>query len=422
MTSVVPRGTTRRSLFLVAGASVLAACTTKPGDAKPGATSGASPSSSPIPPATAQITAPAAGAANVHTAIEVAVTATNAAKTEVVFVDAAGAQVPGVPHQVAGQWIPGQQLKYATAYEARVTVTGNDGQAVTATAAFTTMKKPGSLAKVSSIIANGQTVGVAMPVIINFGVDVAKDQRAAVQQRLTVVSSPAQEGVWHWFNAKEVHFRPKEYWQPGTKLTVRTATGGLPVGGKWYGERDVTFEATVGRKFLMEVENKTHQLTVTQDGTVIRTCPVSLGKPSSPSASGHFMVMIKNEWEWFDSASFGVPNDSADGYRTKVYWPQRLTWDGEYLHSAPWSEKDQGKRNVSHGCTNLSAVNAEWLWKNTLIGDPVIIRNTEEHVKWGNGWTDWDISWDQYVKGSAVPYTPPAASPSASPSAAPSAS
>jgi len=134
--------------------------------------------------------------------------------------------------------------------------------------------------------------------------------------------------------------------------------------------------------------------------------------------------MIKNEWEWFDSSTFGVPSESSGGYRTKVYWPQRLTWDGEYIHSAPWSEGDQGKRNVSHGCTNISAAHAEWLWKQTRIGDPVIIKGTEEKVKWGNGWTDWTASWDEYVKGSAVPYVPAttSASPSASASPSPSAS
>jgi len=143
---------------------------------------------------------------------------------------------------------------------------------------------------------------------------------------------------------------------------------------------------------------------------------VSFGKPSSPSASGNMIIMIKNEWEWFDSSSFGVPSDSPDGYRTKVYWPQRLTWDGEYIHAAPWSEKDQGKRNVSHGCTNISMAHAQWLWQQTRIGDPVIIKGTEQRLKWGNGWSDWDRPWEEYVKGSAIPYTPPALDPSAAPS------
>ncbi len=31
-----------------------------------------------------------------------------------------------------------------------------------------------------------------------------------------------------------------------------------------------------------------------------------------------------------------------------------------YVHSAPWSVADQGKRNVSHGCINISPSNAKW--------------------------------------------------------------
>jgi lipoprotein-anchoring transpeptidase ErfK/SrfK len=330
--------------------------------------------------------------------------------------------VAGAPGADGKAWQPAGQLKYATKYTATVTATSTDGKPTTATTSFTTMAKPSKLGKVTSIIADKQVVGVGMPVIITFGVDVAPAQRAAVQRRIQVTSDPPQEGAFNWFTGKELHFRPKEYWQPDTKLQVTARTGGTNLDGKWWGERDVSFTATVGRKFVMEVDNATKQMTVTQDGQLVRTIPVSLGKPKSPSASGNFIVMIKNEWEWFDSSTFGVPSGSSGGYRTKVYWPQRLTWDGEYIHSAPWSEGDQGKRNVSHGCTNISAANADWLYKQTRIGDPVIIKGTEEHVKWGNGWTDWEAGWDQYVKGSAVPYVAPTTSPSAGPSTSASAS
>ncbi|UWZ33846.1 L,D-transpeptidase family protein [Dactylosporangium roseum] len=396
-------GASRRAvLMLGAAAAVTAACTEPERKAPSGAAGSPSPSPSGAPLATGQITTPADAAASVSTATDIAVTVDNATRTDVELLDAAGARVEGHLQPDGTTWRPARQLSYNTRYTVKLTVAGGDGKDVTTTTTFTTMKKPANLAKVSSVVQDKQTVGVAMPLIVSFGVDVIKDQRAAVQRRLFATSNPPQEGVWHWFSGKEVHFRPKEYWQPGTTLSLRAAVGGVSFGGKWVGERDVTVQATVGRKLLMEVDNKTKQLTVTQDGQVVRTCPVSLGKPSSPTASGHLIIMIKNEWEWFDSSTFGVPSESDDGYRMKVYWPQRLTWDGEYFHSAPWSEQHQGKRNVSHGCTNLSEANAKWLWQQTLIGDPVIIRGTEEHVKWGNGWTDWDIDWERYAKGSAV--------------------
>ena len=33
-----------------------------------------------------------------------------------------------------------------------------------------------------------------------------------------VTSSPAQQGSWHWYHSREVRFRPKNYWKPGTKV------------------------------------------------------------------------------------------------------------------------------------------------------------------------------------------------------------
>jgi lipoprotein-anchoring transpeptidase ErfK/SrfK len=142
---------------------------------------------------------------------------------------------------------------------------------------------------------------------------------------------------------------------------------------------------------------------VAEDDKVIRTIPVSLGKPSSPSSRGNMVIMTKHESEYFDSSTYGVPTNSPDGYRTKVYWTQRLTWDGQYIHAAPWSVADQGVRNVSHGCANISTANAEWLFHLTHIGDPVIIKGAEHPLEWANGWTDWNVSWEEYLSGSALP-------------------
>jgi lipoprotein-anchoring transpeptidase ErfK/SrfK len=372
-------------------------------------------------PVNVAVTAPAEGATNVPAATEIAYT-TDAPTSTVELTDAAGNKIDGAPRADKSSWVPAKMLAWGTQYTAKITATSASGKSESKTVTFTTMAKPGSTGKASTVIGDNQTLGVGMPLIISFSNDIAKDQRANVQKRLFVTSNPPQEGIWYWWNNKEVHFRPKEYWQAGTTISVRAAIGGLLLGGNRYGSQDLTINAKIGSRIIMEADNATKQMTVTKDGQLLRTIPVSFGKKATPSASGHFVIMIKNEWEWFDSASFGVPNDSADGYRTKVYYPQRITWDGEYIHSAPWSEGDQGKRNVSHGCTNISAANAQWLYGVTQIGDPVIIKGTEEHVKWQNGWTDWDISWTEYVKGSAIPYTPPAVAPSTGPSTSGSAS
>ena len=63
----------------------------------------------------------------------------------------------------------------------------------------------------------------------------------------------------------------------------------------------------------------------------------------------------------------------------------------------------------------MSNENAEWIYTNVLVGDPVTVAGTEVKLEWGNGFTDWDRTWEEYVKGSAIPYVSDSApSPSAS--------
>jgi len=130
--------------------------------------------------------------------------------------------------------------------------------------------------------------------------------------------------------------------------------------------------------------------------------PASLGKASTPTSSGLHVVMEKRETMTFDSGTFGVPADSSGGYRQKVYWDVRFTWGGEFFHSAPWSVGSQGRRNVSHGCVNLSPANARWYFGYVKKGDLVEIVNTDRTVSPGDGWTDWNVPWETYVKGSAL--------------------
>ena len=382
--------------LVLAALALVAGCSGRPTWRSPGE------SAKPGKPTGPTVTAPADGATDVPTSAEIVLAGANPS-TSVALADSGGAAVEGEMRPDGSSWVPAAQLKYATMYTAKV---GDK------TVSFTTMNKPSDLVRVSSAIGDDQVIGVAAPLVVNFGVDVPKDQRVAVQRRLFVKSEPAQEGIWNWFSPREIHYRSREYWQPGTKLSVRLATGGLPWGGTWYGGSDITVRASVGPKLEITVDNATKQMTVTQDGQLLRTVPVSLGKPNSPSFSGNMVVMIKNEWEWFDSGTFGIPADSPGGYRTKVFWPMRLSWSGQYIHSAPWSVRDQGKRNVSHGCTNISPENADWLWHLAHIGDPVVVKGTEQSLPWADGWTDWNASWEEYAKGSAIPPSGAAPTPS----------
>jgi lipoprotein-anchoring transpeptidase ErfK/SrfK len=347
---------------------------------------------------------PADGATNVPTATEITLADAGTGTVTVSLTGPDGWVVPGAFRADGSSWVPAEQLRYATRYGVVATRSGPGGSPVAVQAGFTTMARPSRLVDVHSFLGDGQVVGVGMPVVVDFGVDVPPASRADVQRRLFVHSAPSQVGGWNWFNGHEVHYRPREHWRPGTTLDIRIATGGLPWGASgWYGGHDVTVTASVGDDRSIVVDNATKSLTVTRNGHLLRTVPVSLGKPSAPSSTGNLVVMSRDAWEWFDSSTYGVPVNSPDGYRTKVYWDLRLTWGGEFIHAAPWSVADQGHRNVSHGCVNIDPDTAKWLYTITAVGDPVTVRGTERHVAWGDGWTDWDRPWSSYAGGAAGP-------------------
>ena len=88
---------------------------------------------------------------------------------------------------------------------------------------------------------------------------------------------------------------------------------------------------------------------------------------------------------------------------SNVRYAMRLTNSGEFIHAAPWSVGAQGRANVSHGCTGMSTANAAWLFGIAQRGDPVQYVNANRgSAEPGNGWTQWNVPWDQWVAGSAA--------------------
>jgi lipoprotein-anchoring transpeptidase ErfK/SrfK len=356
----------------------------------------------PSPKASAKIVSPAANADDVPASTGVAFETKDAIKTTIELKDAGGNVVRGALTAGGKGWLPAGQLEYGTTYTASVTVTGDDSKTSTATSRFTTMDEPANQVRVSSFLGDGQVVGVGMPLIVRFGRAIPDDYRDDVQARMTVRATPTQEGVWHWVSGTEVHYRPKEFWKANTAVFYKLQTGGLPMGDGWYGRSDITVDLRIGPSVVMTVDNRTKRMTVTRNGRVVRTIPVSLGKPRTPSSSGTMVLLEKLRRTIFDTRRDPNP---ADRYVIPIEYAQRLTWSGEFIHSAPWSVGSQGRTNVSHGCVNMSPANAAWLFSITRMGDPVTVRGTERRVQAGNGWTDWNLSWAEYVRGSAIPYS-----------------
>jgi lipoprotein-anchoring transpeptidase ErfK/SrfK len=342
---------------------------------------------------------PAAGKKDVPVSSEIGLQVSGAKVTSVTLKDGAGKAVAGTFREDRSAWVPSSTLKTKQTYAASVVATSDSGLTKTATTTFTTRGAPGRKTGTGLYLFDGNTYGVGMPVVVEFNPGIKKADRAAVQKRMFVQTTPAQPGVWSWTSSgTQAYYRGPEFWRAGTKLTVRIAVGGLPTGGGRYGDRDRSATAKIGRSLIMKVDNATKKMTVEQNGKVVKTALVSLGKSSTPSSSGTMVVMDKKVQTVFDTT-----DDGPGGYRVDIQYAQRLTWSGQYIHSAPWSVGSQGRRNVSHGCVNVSPSNARWLYSKTLIGDPVVVKGTGDKLEYGNGWTAWNVSWTEFVKGSALP-------------------
>lgn len=351
------------------------------------------------PPAQPQLAiSPAANAKDLPISTEVGVTVTGGKVTAVTLSDDKGGKVAGTMRPDGSSWMPDKALKNKQLYTAQVTATNDAGKTVTQTSNFTTMDKPAKEIFSTLYMRDDRTYGVAMPVTLDFDPAVPKDRRADVQRRLLVKTDPPQPGAWHWTeDGRQISYRAPEFWKSGTTISVRAALAGVPMGKEGFGDADRTATAKIGNKVSLDIDNATKQMSVFKDDKLVRKIPVSLGKPGTPTSSGKMVIMEKHDQTVFDTTG------SADPYVVTVQDAQRLTRGGEFVHAAPWSVGDQGNTNVSHGCTNVSDADAEFLMQTTQIGDLVTIRGTGAKLEDGNGWTAWNMDWDEYVKGSALP-------------------
>jgi lipoprotein-anchoring transpeptidase ErfK/SrfK len=242
----------------------------------------------------------------------------------------------------------------------------------------------------------GSQVGVGMPVIVTF--DVPVKNRGEFEKNLLVTSSPAQEGSWHWYHSREVRFRPKNYWKPGTKVTVAANINGLNAGGGVYGQLSKKTHFTVGRSMITKINLSTDVAKVYRNGKFVRRIYVSGGKHGWQTRSGVKLVMDKLYTTRMTNQMIGAREE----YDFRVKYAMRITSSGEFLHAAPWNAGHFGRRNASHGCVGMSTGDAAWLFHRTLIGDPVITTGTGRGIEHGNGYSDWNLSYAQYKKGSAL--------------------
>lgn len=311
-------------------------------------------------------------------------------------------KVSGQVKRQGAVWVADGLLEPGTTYTIKTVAEAADGSEVREQSRFTTQDlslDQQTYASVSPL--EGETVGVGMPVVVQF--DIPVTDQAAFEKKMTVTSTPQQPGTWHWVSSTEAHWRPKQYWKAGTEVTVDVDVNGVDAGKGIYGQESRSVDFAVGDAHVYKVNAQTHQMKVFENGELTRTFPITTGKQGFTTRSGTKVIMEKYESKRMNSETVGIPAGSAEAYDiNNVQWAMRITSSGEFIHAAPWSVGSQGSANVSHGCTGMSTADAGWLYSMTRRGDVVEYTGTDRPMEPQNGWGDWNVSYADYRKGSAL--------------------
>ncbi|MET8244930.1 Ig-like domain-containing protein [Streptomyces sp. NPDC005202] len=354
---------------------------------------------------------PADGSNNASINNSATVTVTQGTLTNVTMTTADGKAVAGQISADKKSWKPSVQLERATTYKLAATATDAKGRAAHENASFTTVAPAHSFIG-SFTPDNGATVGVGMPVSINF--DKAITNKAAVQKGVTVTSSSGQEVVCHWFNANRMDCRPEQYWKAGSTVTLKLALDGVEGAQGVYGVQQKTVTFHIGRNQVSYVDAKTKQMKVTQDGKVVKTIPISAGAPEHTTYEGQMVISEKFKQTRMNGATVGFTDDDGKGeYDIKdVPHAMRLTTSGTFIHGNYWGAPSVfGNVNTSHGCVGLQdkkgandpSTPAAWFYNHSIVGDVVVVSNTgDKTVSPDNGLNGWNMSWAQWKAGSAL--------------------
>ncbi|OBF67738.1 L,D-transpeptidase [Mycobacterium sp. 852002-51971_SCH5477799-a] len=324
--------------------------------------------------------------------------------------NSSGKAVTGNFNQDRTVYTTSEPLGYDQTYTWSGSAVGHDGKAVPVAGKFTTVsptKKIGGAFQ----LADGQTVGIAAPIIIQF--DAPISDKAAVEKALIVTTNPPVEGSWAWLPDEaagaRAHWRTREYYPAGTTVNVEAKLYGLPFGDNAYGADDISLNIQIGRRQVVKAEVSSHRIQVIRDEGVIMDFPCSYGeadKARNVTRNGIHVVSEKY-------ADFYMSNPAAGYSHVHERWAVRISNNGEFIHANPASSGAQGNTNVTNGCINLSTGDAEQYFQSAIYGDPVEVTGSTIQLSYSDGdlW-DWAVDWDTWVAMSALP--PASAHPPAS--------
>ena len=250
------------------------------------------------------------GAVGVAVDSPVTVNADDGVLASVEMVNENGGTVEGQLSPDGVRWATTERLGYNRMYTLTAKARGLGG-AATRQLTFQT-HSPHNLTMPYAMPHDGEVVGIGEPVAIQF--DEAIANREAAEKAIVVTTDPPVEGAFYWLNKREVRWRPEHFWKPGTNVNIAVNTYGVDLGDGVFGEDNVRSHFTVGDEVIATADDNTKMVTVRVNGDVVKTMPTSMGKDSTPTASGTYILGVRFAHMIMDSSTYGVPVNSPNGY------------------------------------------------------------------------------------------------------------
>ncbi|MFF3750944.1 Ig-like domain-containing protein [Streptomyces sp. NPDC002018] len=321
--------------------------------------------------------------------------------TTVTVEDDKGNPVEGRLSAGNAAWEPLQHLAGATKYRVHAIAEDAEGRESAKDITFTTLVPKNTFIG-HYTPEDGSTVGVGMPVSINFTRGITEPE--AVEKAITVTADPAVPVEGHWFGNDRLDFRPENYWAPGTKVTVKLNLDGVEGRPGVYGKQAKSVSFTIGRSQVSTVDASAKTMKVVRDGKQIKNIPITAGAPATTTYNGQMVISEKYEVTRMNGATvgFGGEYDIKD-----VPHAMRLSTSGTFVHGNYWAPRSTfGSSNVSHGCVGLRDVRgggdngtpSAWFYNSSLIGDVVVVKNSKDkQIAPDNGLNGWNMSWAEWT-------------------------
>lgn len=303
-------------------------------------------------------------------------------------------------------WATSTQLGYGKSYLVTADAAARDGSVVH-TAKTVRMVDPGTLSYPNFVPQAGQSnIGVGQPLRVRFTVSPA--DKAAAQRALSVKSTPAQPGAWYWIDSQTVDYRPRQFWRPRTTITLSAGLYGVNLGGGVYGQTSRTATYQVHDKWEADADGALETMKIYHNDRYVTSMKISMGSPDDPTHVGIHVISEKDTNKRMCSCTLpgGAKSPGEDGYyNSDEHFANRISNDGEFVHENPRSVDAQGVRNVSHGCINLDAADAQWFYSHFSVGDVVVVGNSGgSPLPLYDLWGDWtqSLTWNDWVTGNTA--------------------